>query len=84
MSVPSAKWFIKKNPDGNKFRVILDREKPFEENQDAIGVERGQLEWLNYLNLCLGILKKEGTFKKIFTEWFGDMEAAPQFFREPL
>lgn len=84
MSIPSAKWFIKRHPEGNKFRVIIDNEKPFEENQDAIGVERGQLEWLNYLNLCLGILKKEGTFNRIFTEWFGDMEAAPQFFKEPL
>ncbi len=84
MSIPSAKWFIKKNPEGNKFRVIIDREKPFEDNQDAIGIERGQQDWLNYLNICLGLLKKEETFKKIFTEWFGDMEAAPQFFREPL
>ena len=84
LSIPSAKWFIKSHPEGQKFRVILDRENPFEENQDAIGVQRGQQEWLNYLNLCLGILKKEGTYKKIFTQWFEDMEAAPQFFKEPL
>ena len=84
MSIPSAKWFIKTHKEGQQFRVIIDNENPFRQNQDTIGVQRGQQEWLNYLNLCLGILKKEGTFKEIFTKWYGDMEAAPLFFREPL
>ena len=83
-SIPSGKWFIKKHPKSDQFRTIIDDENPLDQNQEGIGVVRGEQEWLNYLNTCLGLMKRDNIYRDICIKWYGGLEVAPKFFKDPI
>ena len=63
--------YVANNPGGN-FKTVSDAE--FVPEQYGIAVKKGNAELLDALNQGLAAIKADGTYDKIYAQWFG---AAP-------
>jgi polar amino acid transport system substrate-binding protein len=63
------------NNSGNKFKTVSD--KAFAPEQYGIAVKKGNAELLTMLNKGLADIKADGTYDKIFAQYFGAPPAAP-------
>jgi polar amino acid transport system substrate-binding protein len=62
------------NNPGGKFKTVSD--KDFVPEQYGIPVKKGNTELLAKLNKGLAEIKADGTYAKIFTQYFGAAPAA--------
>jgi len=65
--------YIANNP-GGKFKTVND--KAFVPEQYGIVVKKGNKELLGKIDLALGAIKADGTYDKIYTQYFGQASGA--------
>jgi len=67
--------YVANNP-GGKFKTVSDTEIAPE--QYGIAVKKGNTELLGRINKALGEIKADGTYEKIYTQYFGARPAAAE------
>ena len=65
--------YVNNNPD-SKFKTIAD--SSFASEQYGIAVKKGNAELLEKINKGVAGIKQDGTYAKIYTQYFGAAPAA--------
>lgn len=69
---------------GDKFRVIDDKEHPISASAISIGVRQGDQVWINYLNWLLYDLKANLKLQALHQKWFETDALEPNWVKQPL